>query len=76
MEHIVGLCSLLEFLLRFLAVGVAVGVIFYGQLSICFFYLVFRSVLVDAEHLVIISFCHFVMCFGESYNIYNMCACI
>ena len=65
MQHVISLCGLLEFLLGFLAVGIAVGVIFYGKLSISFLYLVFGCVLVDAEHLVIISFCHFVMCIGE-----------
>ena len=55
-QHLVGLVDLLEFLLGLLVAGVHVRVVLAGQLFICFFDLILRRALADAEDLVIISF--------------------
>ena len=55
-QHLVGLVDLLELLLGLLVAGVHVRVVLAGQLFICFFDLVLRRALADAENLVIISF--------------------
>ena len=59
-ENLVGLVDLLELLLGLLVTGVHVRVVLSGQLFICFFDLVLRCALADAEDLIIISFflCH------------------
>ena len=57
-KNIVGLGSLLELLLRLFVAGVAVGVILDGDAAVSLLDIVFAGILVDAEHLVIISFCH------------------
>ena len=58
-EHLVCLVYLLEASLAFLVAGMQVGVIFLGKLSVCFFQLVLRCALFDAENLIKISFfCH------------------
>ena len=58
-QHLVCLVYLLEASLAFLVAGMQVGVIFLGKLSVCFFQLVLRCALFDAENLIIISFfCH------------------
>lgn len=61
-EHLVGLVRLLEALLAGLVVRVQVGVSGFGDIPVCFFYFIRRGALVNAEHLVIITFvCHIVL---------------
>ena len=55
-QHLVGLVDLLELLLGLLVAGVHIRMVFPGQLFICFFDFVLRGTLLDAEHLVIVSF--------------------
>ena len=58
-QHLVSLGGLLECLLGCLVAGVAVGVVFDGQLAVGLLDVVFRGVLGDAQYLVVISFlCH------------------
>jgi len=59
-EHLVGLVDLLELLLGLLVAGVHVRVVLPRQLFVCFFDLVLRCALADAENLIIISLflCH------------------
>ena len=60
-EHLIGLIGLLEPLLTGLVAGVQIRVVLLGELPVCFFYLIGRGVLADAQHLVIVSFIsHFV----------------
>ena len=61
-QHVIGLCGLLEFLLSLLVARITVGVVLDGYLSIGFLYLVFRGGLIDPKHLIIISFlCHLIV---------------
>ena len=55
-EDLVGLVGLLEALLAGLVAGVQIGVVFLGQLSVCFFDFIRCGVLFDAQHLIIVSF--------------------
>ena len=56
--------SLLELLLGLLVVRVLVRVVFDGKFSVCLLYLIGGSVLVDAQHLVVISLvCHKLLCY-------------
>ena len=57
-EHLVSLGSLLKLLLSLLVARVAVWVILDSYLAIGFLYLVFRCLLVYAQHLVIVSLSH------------------
>ena len=47
-EYVISFGCLLEFFLRFLIAGIAVGMIFDSQLSVSFLYLIFCGVLTDA----------------------------
>ena len=60
-EHFVGFGSLLELLLCFFVTRIAVRVILDGHLLIGPFYLVFAGILLDAQHFVIVAFCHFLL---------------
>ena len=61
-QHFVCLVALLEALLTCFVAGVQIRVVLLGKLPVCFFYLIGRSVLADAQHLVIVSFIsHFVL---------------
>ena len=55
-KHVVGLGRLFELLFSFFVVGVAVGVIFYGESAIGFLQLLGSGRFADAEHFIIISF--------------------
>lgn len=55
-KHVVGLGRLLELLFSFLVVGVAVGVIFYGESAVGFLQLLGSGRFADAEHFIVISF--------------------
>ena len=57
-QHAVCLGSLLELLLGGLVARVAVGVVLDGQRLVRLLYFVFRGVLVNAQHFVVITFCH------------------
>ena len=58
-EHLVRLVEFLEAGLRFLVVGMQVGVAGLGCLAVCFFDFVIRGILGYAKHLVVISLlCH------------------
>ena len=60
-ENFICLIALLEALLTGLVAGVKIRVVLLGELPVCFFYLIGRGVLADAQHLVIVSFIsHFV----------------
>jgi hypothetical protein len=39
-------------------VRIAVGMVLHRQLAISFFYVFFRCIAVDAEHFVVVFFCH------------------
>ena len=58
MQHVVSLGGLLELRLGLFVAGVAVGVILDGYLAVRLLYLVFRGLLVNAEHLVVVSLIH------------------
>ncbi len=55
-EDLIGLGSLLELFLRILLAIVLVGMMLHCQLAEGFLYLRFRSVAVNAQYLVVISF--------------------
>ena len=58
-EDLIGLVDLLEALLGGLVAGMEVRMVLLGKLSVCFFYLIGACALLDAEHLIVISFfCH------------------
>ena len=58
-QHLICLVYLLKASLALLVAGMQVRVIFLGKLSVCFFKLILRRALTDAEDLIIISFfCH------------------
>ena len=67
-ENLIGLVDLLELLLRFLIVGVQIRVVLPGHFLICFFDLVLRGALIDAQDLVIITFfrCHTLLLHARS----------
>ena len=55
-KHVVGLGRLFELLFSFFVVGVAVGVIFYGESAIGFLQLLGSGRFADAKHFIVISF--------------------
>ena len=55
-EHLVRLVDLLEFFFAFLVAGMQIGMVFFGALAKRLFDLVVARALVDAQHLVVISF--------------------
>ena len=55
-KHVVGLGRLLELLFSFFVVGVAVGVIFYGESAVGFLQLLGCGRFTDAKHFIVISF--------------------
>ena len=58
-QHLVRLVDLLEPLLTGFIARMEVGVVLLGKFAVCFFYLICRGALLQAEHLVVISFfCH------------------
>ena len=57
-KHVVCFSCLFELLLSLFVARVAVWVVFDGYLAIGFLYFVFGGVLVDAQNLIIVSFCH------------------
>ncbi len=57
-EHLVGLLGLLEFLLRILAVRIAVRVVLHRELAIRLLDVVVARVLAHPEHFVVVTFCH------------------
>ena len=59
-QHLIGLAYLLELLLGSLVAGVPVRVVFHGQLSVCFLYVISAGALVYAQYLIVITFvfCH------------------
>ena len=59
-QHLVGFSGLLELFLGGLVAGVAVGVVFHGGLAVGLLYVVGAGVLINAQHLIVISFgiCH------------------
>ena len=58
-KHGIRLSCLLKFLLRSLVAGIGIGMVFFSQLPVCFFYGRVVGIFVDAEDLIIISlFCH------------------
>jgi hypothetical protein len=57
-EHFVGLLRLLEKLLCFRIVRIAVRVILHRQPAIGFLDFFFRGVAIDAEDFIVIAFCH------------------
>ena len=67
-ENLIGLVDLLELLLRLFIVRIQVRVILPGHLLICFFDLVLRGALIDAQDLVIITFfrCHTLLLHARS----------
>ena len=66
-KHVVGLGRLLELLFSFFVVGVAVGVIFYGESAVGFLQLLGCGRFTDAKHFIVISFLsHFDKSLGES----------
>ena len=58
MEHIVGLCGLLELLFRLFVTGIPVRMVFDGYLPIGFLDVFLTGVLVNAQHLVVVALCH------------------
>ncbi|ELA00912.1 NAD-specific glutamate dehydrogenase [Cupriavidus sp. HMR-1] len=63
-EHLVGLLDLLEFLLGFLVIRIAVRMVLHRELAISLLDLVVARVLAYPEHFVVVTFCH-----GGSYLI-------
>ena len=58
-QHLVRLVDLLEPLLTGFIARMEVGVVLLGKSAVCLFYLICRGALLQAEHLVVISFfCH------------------
>ena len=59
-QHLIGFSGLLELFLGGLVAGVAVGVVFHGGLAVGLLYVVGAGVLINAQHLIVISFgiCH------------------
>ena len=58
-EHLVRLVDLLKLSLGFLIAGVQVGVVFLCQLAESLFYFILAGALLQAQHLIVISFlCH------------------
>ena len=55
-QHLIGFVDLFKAGLRLFVPRVQVGVVLLGQLSVCFFQLVGRGVLLHAQDLVVISF--------------------
>ena len=67
-EDLIGLVGLLEALLTGLVAGVLIGVVLLGDLAVCFFDLVLRGALRNAEHLVVITFiCHRILLMKKSF---------
>ena len=57
-QYAVCLGGLLELLLRLLVAGVVVRVVFEGHLAVSLLYVLLRCAFLDAQHFVIITFCH------------------
>ena len=57
-EDIIGLSSLLEFLFGLLIIRISIRMIFHGHLPICLLYFLVSGILGNAQHFIIISFCH------------------
>lgn len=64
-QHVVGFCCLLEFLLGLLVARILVRVILNGSLAVGLLYFVGVSVLLDAQHFVVIPLSAI---FSLSYN--------
>ena len=60
-QNIVSLSRFLEFLFGVFVAGVTVGVVLDGYLAIGFFDIIFRGILVYTKHLVIVTFCHYLI---------------
>ena len=65
LQHLIGLVDLLEVLLGLDVSGIAVGMIFLGELAECVFDVLLTGVSFQAEHFVIVALGHFT-CFHGS----------
>ena len=56
-QDLVGLVDFLEVGLGLLVAGVQVGMVFFGQLPVCFFQFIVAGGLSHPQHLVVVTFC-------------------